>query len=112
MRCSMSDPRRDGWPGLPRPVEIPVGTAERHADERQRHDREQHKDENQVLRAARDLADNDPSTPPDVRRRVGEMLSFVERLMTWYDQMKRVPRPTLQRLIKLGSGVARLVASR
>jgi DNA-binding transcriptional regulator GbsR (MarR family) len=66
----------------------------------------------EVLRAARDLADNDPTTPPDVRRRVGEMLAFVERVMGWYDQMKRVPRPTLQRLIKLGSGVARLVATK
>jgi DNA-binding transcriptional regulator GbsR (MarR family) len=64
----------------------------------------------EVLRAARDLAAEDLTTPPDVRRRVNEMLSFVERLMGWYDQMKRVPRSTLQRLIKLGSGVARLVA--
>jgi hypothetical protein len=47
-----------------------------------------------------------------VRRRVNEMLSFIERLMGWYDQMKRVPRPALQRLIKLGAGVARLVASK
>lgn len=64
----------------------------------------------EMLRAARDLAVEDPATPPDVRRRVNEMLAFIERLMGWYDQMKRVPRPTLQRLIKLGSGVARLVA--
>jgi DNA-binding transcriptional regulator GbsR (MarR family) len=64
----------------------------------------------EMLRAARDLAAEDPATPPDVRRRVNEMLAFIERLMGWYDQMKRVPRPTLQRLIKLGSGVARLVA--
>jgi DNA-binding transcriptional regulator GbsR (MarR family) len=66
----------------------------------------------EVLRAARDLAESDPTTPPDVRRRVNEMLAFVERLMGWYDQMKRVPRPALQRLIKLGAGVARLVASK
>jgi DNA-binding transcriptional regulator GbsR (MarR family) len=62
----------------------------------------------EVLRAARDL--DDPETPPDVRARVKEMLAFIERMTGWYDQMRRVPRPTLQRLIKLGSGIARLIS--
>lgn len=62
-----------------------------------------------VLRAARDL--DDPAMPPDVRRRVSEMLAFIERMTGWYEQMRRVPRPTLQRIIKLGSGIVRLVSS-
>ena len=65
-----------------------------------------------VLRAARDLAETDPETPPDVKQRVTEMLGFIERMTGWYEQMRRVPKPTLQRLIKMGAGVARLIASR
>ena len=64
----------------------------------------------EVLRAARDLAEHDPETPPDLRRRVNEMLSFIERMTGWYEQMRRVPRPTLQRIIKLGSGIVRLIS--
>lgn len=64
----------------------------------------------EVLRAARNLAEEDPETPPDLRRRVNEMLSFIERMTGWYEQMRRVPRPTLQRIIKLGSGIVRLIS--
>ena len=63
-----------------------------------------------VLREARDLAIDDPTTPPDVRARVTEMLGFIERMTGWYEQMRRVPRPTLQRIIKLGSGIVRLIS--
>lgn len=65
-----------------------------------------------VLRAARDLGETDASTPQDVKDRVAEMLGFIERMTGWYEQMRRVPRPMLQRLIKMGAGVARLVSSR
>jgi DNA-binding transcriptional regulator GbsR (MarR family) len=66
----------------------------------------------EVLRAARDLAHTDPSTPADVKERVIEMLGFIERMTGWYEQMRRVPKPMLQRLIKMGAGVARLVSSK
>jgi DNA-binding transcriptional regulator GbsR (MarR family) len=66
----------------------------------------------EVLRAARDLADTDPETPADVKERVAEMLGFIERMTGWYEQMRRVPKNTLQRLIKMGAGVARLIASK
>ena len=64
----------------------------------------------EVLRAARQLAHDDPQTPPDVRARVTEMLSFIERMTGWYEQMRRVPRPALQRIIKLGAGIVRLIS--
>jgi DNA-binding transcriptional regulator GbsR (MarR family) len=66
----------------------------------------------EVLRAARDLGETDPATPQDVKDRVAEMLGFIERMTGWYEQMRRVPRPMLQRLIKMGAGVARLIASK
>lgn len=65
-----------------------------------------------MLRAARDLAETDEETPADVKHRVLEMLGFIERMTGWYEQMRRVPRPMLQRLIKMGAGVARLIASK
>ncbi len=65
-----------------------------------------------VLREARALAESDVSTPTDVRERVTEMLGFIERMTGWYEQMRRVPRPTLQRLIKLGAGVARFISKK
>lgn len=64
----------------------------------------------EVLRQARHMAESDPTTPPDVRRRLTEMLSFIERMTDWYEQMKRVPRGTLQRLIKMGASITRLIA--
>ena len=65
-----------------------------------------------VLREAQALAASDGSTPPDVRARVEEMLGFIERMTGWYEQMRRVPRPTLQRLIKLGAGVVRFIGKK
>jgi DNA-binding transcriptional regulator GbsR (MarR family) len=65
-----------------------------------------------VLRDARDMAAADPSTPADLRERLIDMVSFMDRLSGWYDQMRRVPRPTLMRLIKMGAGIARLVSSK
>ena len=66
----------------------------------------------EVLRSARDLAESDDTTPADVKARVAEMLGFIERMTGWYEQMRRVPRPALQRLIKLGAGVVRLISSK
>lgn len=65
-----------------------------------------------VLREAQAMAETDASTPEDVRLRLQDMLGFIERMTGWYEQMRRVPRPTLQRLIKLGAGVARFVGKK
>lgn len=52
-------------------------------------------------------ADGDLS--PQVRRRLEEMLEFVERAGTWHDQMIALPRNQVMALMKLGSGVVRLL---
>lgn len=59
----------------------------------------------EVLRAAYAVGGD----APDVRKRVGEMLGFIERMTDWYDQMKGVPRPMLERMIKLGARIVRLI---
>lgn len=65
-----------------------------------------------MLREAQILADTDTTTPEDMKARLQDMLGFIERMTGWYDQMRRVPRPTLQRLIRLGAGVARFVGKK
>ncbi|MEQ1756136.1 MAG: MarR family transcriptional regulator [Micropepsaceae bacterium] len=65
-----------------------------------------------VLREAQLQAGTDASTPADVKLRLEEMLGFIERMTGWYEQMRRVPRPTLQRLIRLGAGVVRFVSKK
>jgi len=65
-----------------------------------------------VLRDAKAMADSDAATPADVRARLEEILGFIERMTGWYEQMRRVPRPTLQRLIRLGAGVVRFVSKK
>jgi len=65
-----------------------------------------------ILRDAQTLAETDAQTPEDVKLRIQEMLGFIERMTGWYEQMRRVPRPTLQRLIKLGAGIARFVGKK
>lgn len=65
-----------------------------------------------VLRDAKALADGDTSTPAEVRARLEEILGFIERMTGWYEQMRRVPRPTLQRLIRLGAGIVRFVSKK
>ena len=53
-------------------------------------------------------AEADKSTDPEVKARIERMLTFVDTLNTWYEQVKALPKPTLVALMKMGSKVARL----
>ena len=37
------------------------------------------------------------------------MLDFMETLSIWYDQVSRLPRPVLMKLMKMGGKVAKAV---
>ena len=50
--------------------------------------------------------------PPHMRERIGRMHEFIGTLAGWYDQMRRLPRPTLVALMKLGGKVARFVGGK
>jgi DNA-binding transcriptional regulator GbsR (MarR family) len=54
----------------------------------------------------------DPSAPPQVRERIVRMHEFISTLGNWYEQVRRLPKPTLVTLMKLGGKVARLVSPR
>jgi DNA-binding transcriptional regulator GbsR (MarR family) len=50
--------------------------------------------------------------PEHVRERIGRMHQFIGTLTSWYEDVRRVPKPTLVALMKLGSKVARFVPVR
>jgi len=43
------------------------------------------------------------------RERLLEMLGFFEMTTSWYEQVRRMPRSTLARFVKMGSKVAKLL---
>lgn len=50
------------------------------------------------------------AAPAHVRERITRMHEFISTLSNWYDQVRRLPKPTLVTLMKLGGKVARFVA--
>ena len=53
---------------------------------------------------------DDQRAPSTVRERIGRMHEFISTLANWYDQVSRLPKPTLVTLMKLGGKVARFVS--
>ena len=62
-----------------------------------------------ALKECIDAAQHDPDVSPIAKRRLSEMLDFVERTGRWYDQMSKLPRSQITTLMKLGAGVVRLL---
>jgi DNA-binding transcriptional regulator GbsR (MarR family) len=50
--------------------------------------------------------------PDHVRQRIGRMHEFISALAGWYDQVRRLPTPTLAALTKLGGRIARFVGGK
>lgn len=48
---------------------------------------------------------SDTSTPEDVKKRMEKTLEFLELLTSWSDQIKKMPRPTLVRIMKMGAKI-------
>lgn len=59
-----------------------------------------------MLRACVLESEGDSATDPEVKARLGNMLVFIEDLTSWYDQMKRLPRSTLQNIVHVGAKIA------
>lgn len=62
-----------------------------------------------VLRECTADAKKDPETPEQVTERLAVMLEFLEEVSGWYDQIRAVPRPTLLKLMRMGTRVAKIV---
>jgi DNA-binding transcriptional regulator GbsR (MarR family) len=62
-----------------------------------------------ALRQCLESARGDAAVSPVAVRRLREMLDFVERTGRWYEQMIQLPATQVAALMKLGSGVVRLL---
>jgi DNA-binding transcriptional regulator GbsR (MarR family) len=64
----------------------------------------------QMLRESVAQSKNDTETPEQVKERIGVMLEFLEEVSGWYDQIRGMPRPTLLKLMRMGTRVAKIVS--
>ncbi len=62
-----------------------------------------------MLRQCVDEGSRDGVTPEYSQQKIERMLEFVETLTNWYEQVSKINKPTLVKLMKLGSKVARFV---
>lgn len=62
-----------------------------------------------MLRDCAAEAEADKEIDPEVKKRIQTTLEFVESMTTWYEQVKRIPKPTLVALVKLGDKVTRFI---
>jgi len=65
-----------------------------------------------VLRSCVKNADDDAVIHPVARKRLNDLLEFVETMDRWYAQMLTVPKPTIAMLIRLGAKIVKLVSLR
>lgn len=65
---------------------------------------------NPTLAVLRDCAQaEDGETDPQVLARIAEVAKFLESLLAWADQMQRLPRPVLAKLLEMGSKLEKLL---
>jgi len=62
-----------------------------------------------ALKFSVSAADGDGKVHPVARKRLKDMLEFVETLEGWYAQMLTVPKPKLAGLIRLGTRIVNLL---
>lgn len=59
-----------------------------------------------TLTTLRDCAlecDAEPDLDPAVKRRIEDVAELLEQLLSWYDQVKRLPRPVLVKVLQMGA---------
>lgn len=62
-----------------------------------------------LLRQCELEAEDDKNTPDDIKERISHMKDFLETLTDWYAQVHTIPRPTLIKLMKLGSKITKFL---
>jgi DNA-binding transcriptional regulator GbsR (MarR family) len=65
-----------------------------------------------TLAALRECAaqlEKDRETPAAIRERIVNQLEFLETVTRWFDAMKRVPRKTLLKMMRLGERIAKVI---
>jgi DNA-binding transcriptional regulator GbsR (MarR family) len=62
-----------------------------------------------ILRDCVAAAEADGETPPQALAKLQRMLDLTQKLSTWYEQIRGVPRPVLVKLLGLGAKITALV---
>ena len=62
-----------------------------------------------MLRTVAEEVTAEDDTDRVTKQRIQNMLEFVETTSDWYEQIRDIPTPTLNKLMKLGRGITRLV---
>ncbi|MBT5432431.1 MAG: MarR family transcriptional regulator [Alphaproteobacteria bacterium] len=63
-----------------------------------------------TLQRCRDEAMADDGTDKETAQRIEEMHDFVRDMTSWYDQVRKLPRPVIAKLMSMGAKVARFVS--
>lgn len=53
--------------------------------------------------------ENDKQTPKEVKERIYSILEFTDEVSRWYDKIKIMERPTILKIIRLGSKLSKVV---
>ncbi len=62
-----------------------------------------------MLRKCALEVENDTQTNDVTKDRIRNMLQFFETTSDWYEKIQEVPTPTLQKLMKLGAGITKIL---
>ena len=62
-----------------------------------------------MLQQCAQEVDEEKNTDSVTKERIHNMLDFVSTTSDWYEQIQEVPTSTLQKLMKLGSGITRFL---
>ncbi len=62
-----------------------------------------------TLRECAAQLQRDKDTPAAVRARIEEQLEFLETVTRWFESMKRMPRKTLLKMMKMGERIAKVL---
>lgn len=74
----------------------------------QRKQRELNPTLSMLRQCAKDI-EAEKNTDDVTKQRVKNMLQFVETTSEWYEKIREMPTSTLQKLMKLGAGIAKMV---
>ena len=62
-----------------------------------------------MLKQCAKESEAEKNTDETTKERVRNMLQFVETTSEWYEKIREMPTPTLQKIMKLGAGIAKLI---
>ena len=62
-----------------------------------------------ALRECAAALKGDKETPEAVRERIVTQLEFLETVTRWYDSVKRMPRKTLLKMMRMGERIAKVI---